>query len=140
MKWPANVCEASMHQTTTRCCTCYYAPPISAAGTRQRAVEPLETGSTDNGATWNTPRLTEFSNTDAKFHFGRLPDGRFYCVNNPIGIGRIPLVLSTARDGVDFDRHYILGDQQYQRRFGGRCERRSLWLSAHAGVSRVIFM
>jgi len=78
-----------------------------------------ETRSTDQGATWDTPRETEFTNTDAKFHFGRLPDGRYYCVGNPVQVGRIPLVLSTSRDGIHFDRHYILGEQHYKRRFDG---------------------
>ena len=36
-----------------------------------------------------------------------------------MGVGRIPLVLSTSRDGVNFDRHFILGDQHYKRRFDG---------------------
>jgi hypothetical protein len=78
-----------------------------------------ESRSTDQGATWDTPRETEFSNTDSKFHFGRLPDGRIYSVGNPVKAGRNPLVLSVSRDGVHFDRHYILGDQHYKRRFDG---------------------
>jgi hypothetical protein len=48
-----------------------------------------------------------------------LPDGRCYCVGNPVGAGRIPLVLSTSRDGLRFDRHFILGDKPYPRRFEG---------------------
>jgi hypothetical protein len=78
-----------------------------------------ESQSTDNGVTWSAPRQTSFSNTDAKFHFGQLPDGRFYCVNNPVRVARIPLVLSISSDGIHFDRHYILGDERYKRRFDG---------------------
>jgi hypothetical protein len=78
-----------------------------------------ESQSQDNGVTWTTPRETSFTNTDAKFHFGRLPDGRFYCVSNPVQVGRIPLVLSISKDGTHFDRHYILGESQYKRRFDG---------------------
>jgi hypothetical protein len=112
-----NLCEASFYQTDDgvlhmllRCTGLSWPPPT---------FHLWESQSTDNGATWSAPRETSFSNTDAKFHFGRLPDGRFYCVNNPLGVGRIPLVLSLSRDGIHFDRHYLLGDQHYTRRFDG---------------------
>lgn len=82
--------------------------------------------SRDNGATWSAPVETEFSETNAKFHFGWLPDGRFYYVGNPIGGGRTPLVLSLSRDGVTFDQHFILGDTHHEMRKpgtakGGEC-------------------
>ncbi len=78
-----------------------------------------ESRSTDNGATWDRPRETAFSNTDAKFHFGRLPDGRYYSVGNPLRVDRVPLVVSVSRDGVTFDQHFVIGDQRYKRRFDG---------------------
>src|SRR5208283_4945690 len=78
------------------------------------------TESRDNGATWSAPLETEFSDTNAKFHFGRLPDGRFYYVGNPVGDGRTPLALSLSREGVKFDEHFILGSEHYaMRRPGG---------------------
>ncbi len=40
-------------------------------------------------------------------------------MNNPVGVGRIPLVLSLSRDGVHFDQHFMLGEQHYKRRFEG---------------------
>ena len=67
------------------------------------------TESSDNGLTWSAPRPSEFSNANSKFHFGRLPDGGFYWVGNPL-TKRTPLVLSLSRDGVHFDRHYILAE------------------------------
>jgi hypothetical protein len=77
------------------------------------------TESRDNGRVWSAPVETDFSDTDAKFHFGRLPDGRFYYVGNPIGGGRTPLVLSLSCDGVHFDRHYIIGESHYAMRRPG---------------------
>jgi hypothetical protein len=113
----ANLCEGAFYQTDDgvlhmllRSTGSSWPPP---------SFHLWESRSTDNGATWDTPRETAFSNTDAKFHFGRLPDGRFYAVSNPVGVGRIPLVLSLSRDGVHFDQHFMLGEQHYKRRFDG---------------------
>ena len=113
----ANLCEGAFFQTDDgvlhmllRSTGSMWPPP---------SFHLWESRSTDNGVTWNAPRETAFSNTDAKFHFGRLPDGQFYAVGNPLRVGRIPLVLSLSRDGIRFDRHYILGDQHYKRRFDG---------------------
>jgi hypothetical protein len=70
--------------------------------------------SRDQGETWSFPRPTDFSDDAAKFHCGRLPDGRFFHVGNPDWQGdRLPLVLSLSDDGVVFDRQFILGDQPY---------------------------
>jgi len=86
--------------------------------------------SRDDGRTWETPRLTGFTNSVSRSHFGRLPDGRFFCVNCPTppraGAApstrnpRTPVVLALSDDGVTFDRHYIVGnDAQGEPRFPG---------------------
>jgi hypothetical protein len=76
--------------------------------------------SADDGETWSPARPTGFSDDHAKFHCGRLPDGRFYHVGNPDpGGGRLPLVLSLSADGVVFDRQFILGETPYARRRDG---------------------
>jgi hypothetical protein len=69
------------------------------------------TESTDDGKTWSEPMLTSYTDCSCRFHFGRLPDGRFFGLScpNPKG-SRTPLVLATSKDGISFDRHYILGD------------------------------
>lgn len=76
--------------------------------------------SRDDGATWSAPVETDFSDCNAKFHLGRLPDGRFYYVGNPLAGNRFPLVLSLSRDGVSFDRHFVLGETQYRMSRAGR--------------------
>ena len=39
--------------------------------------------SRDDGRTWLRPRLTGFTNSVSRSHFGRLPDGRYFCVSCP---------------------------------------------------------
>jgi hypothetical protein len=69
------------------------------------------TESDDNGDTWSEPRLTAYTDCSCRFQFGRLPDGRFFGLSCPEpGSPRAPLVLALSRDGVVFDRHYILGN------------------------------
>ncbi len=69
------------------------------------------TESSDNGTTWSEPMITNYSDSACRFHFGRLPDGRYFGLSCPKPrSGRTPLVLALSQDGVIFDRHYILGD------------------------------
>lgn len=112
--WNAALCEGSFYQTDDG----VLHMPLRNTG-KQFQCRLWLTESRDNGATWSTPVETAFSDTNAKFHFGRLPDGRFYYVGNPIGRGRSPLVLSLSRDGVTFDKHFILGETHYQQRKPG---------------------
>ena len=112
--WPAALCEGSFYQTDGG----VLHMPLRNTGPQSRHRLWL-TESRDNGATWSTPVETDFSDTNAKFHFGRLPDGRFYYVGNPVGGGRTPLALSLSRDGVKFDQHFILGETHYERRKPG---------------------
>lgn len=112
--WNAALCEGSFFQTDDS----VLHMPLRNTG-KQFPYRLWLTESRDNGATWSTPVETEFSDTNAKFHFGRLPDGQFYYVGNPIGGGRTPLVLSLSRDGVKFDKHFILGETHYERRKPG---------------------
>jgi hypothetical protein len=112
--WPAALCEGSFYQTDDGVLHML----LRNTG-RQFAHRLWLTESRDNGGTWSEPVVTDFSDCDAKFHFGRLPDGRFYYVGNPLAGSRTPLVLSLSRDGVHFDRHYILGDTHYERRRRG---------------------
>lgn len=71
--------------------------------------------SSDDGKSWSPPTQTQFSDNGTRFHFGRLPDGRFYYVGCPdqTGGSRWRLVLSLSQDGVRFDKHYVLADEKY---------------------------
>ena len=78
--------------------------------------------SKDNGKSWSRPVETPFSDNDSKFHFGRLPDKRFYYVGVPDTLhhyDRNPLVLSLSNDGRRFDRNFIIANQLYQLRKEG---------------------
>jgi hypothetical protein len=75
------------------------------------------TESNDNGKRWSRPRETNFTDNDSKFHFGRLPDGRYYYVGIPDTVhhySRNPLVLATSADGRYFNKQYIIADQPYK--------------------------
>lgn len=74
------------------------------------------TESKDSGVNWSFPVETPFSDNDSKFHFGRLPDKRFYYVGIPDTLnhyGRTPLILSLSVDGKSFNQHYIIADEIY---------------------------
>lgn len=74
------------------------------------------TESSNNGQSWSKPVETTFSDNDSKFHFGRLPDKRFYYVGIPDTLhhyDRNPLVLSLSSEGKKFDQNYIIADELY---------------------------
>ena len=116
-KWP-NLCEGSLHETPDGVLWM-----LMRSTSLDKSAENVlwESRSKDNGVTWSKPQKTAYSNTDAKMHLGRLPDGRYYCIGNPLTTDfiRLPLVLSTSRDGLRFDRHYIIGAGHYLKRFEG---------------------
>jgi hypothetical protein len=75
------------------------------------------TESKDEGITWSRPLETKFSDNDSKFHFGRLPDKRYYYVGIPDTLhhyDRNPLVLAISADGKYFNQQYIIADEPYQ--------------------------
>lgn len=74
------------------------------------------TESKNNGVTWSRPVEAAFSDNDSKFHFGRLPDKRFYYAGIPDTLhhyDRNPLVLSLSKNGEAFDKNYIIADELY---------------------------
>lgn len=74
------------------------------------------TESKDRGETWSLPAEATFSDNDSKFHFGQLPDKRFYYVGIPDTIkhyARTPLVISVSKNGRFFNRHFIIADEVY---------------------------
>jgi hypothetical protein len=100
--WPNGLCEGSFYQTDDG---------ILHMLLRTNTERLWLTESRDDGTTWSPPQPTEFSDNATKFHFGRLPDGRFYYVGCPDPEPRwqrSPLVLSLSENGKCFDRHFIL--------------------------------
>jgi hypothetical protein len=118
--WSAALCEGSFYQTDDNVLHMLLRNTGKSKGSAAHRLWIAE--SRDDGASWSEPVATEFSDTNAKFHFGRLPDGRFYYVGNPIGKGRTPLALSLSRDGIRFGEHYILGDEHYAQRRPGHAK------------------
>lgn len=112
--WPTHLCEGSFYQTDDA-----VLHMLLRSTARPHDGRLWLTESRDNGASWSSPVETNFTDTNAKFHFGRLPDRRFYYVGNPVGAGRTPLALSLSRDGIHFNRHFILGDTKYPKRRPG---------------------
>ena len=110
--WEHSLCEGSWYQTDDGVLHMLLRNTAPRGGEWPRRC--LWETQTRDGASWSEPRETSFSDTNSKFHLGRLPDGRYYYVGNPVGRGRFPLVLSLSRDGVCFDQHFVLGEDSYQ--------------------------
>ncbi len=103
--WSTAVCEGSFMQTDDG--VLHMLLRAELRGFRWRL---WQTDSDDDGTTWCAAVETEYTDCNAKFHLGRLPDGRFYNVGNPLAGNRWPLIMSLSEDGVNFDRHLILGE------------------------------
>jgi hypothetical protein len=93
------------------------------------------TVSKDNGTHWSLPTETSFTDNDSKFHFGKLPDGRFYYVGIPDTLHRherTPLVLAISKDGKFFNKQYIIADEAYSLKKEG------LWKDGQYGYPHTI--
>jgi hypothetical protein len=89
-----------------------------------------QTESRDNAQTWSRPKESDFTDNDSKFHFGRLPDKRFYYVGIPDTIhhyARTPLILALSADGEYFNKQYIIADEPYELKKNG------LWKNGQYG-------
>ncbi|WP_158289359.1 exo-alpha-sialidase [Paenibacillus flagellatus] len=114
--WPVLLCEGSFYQTKDG---------VLHMLLRSNTERLWVTRSEDDGESWSAPKPTDFTDNASKFHFGRLPDGRYYYVGCPDPEPRWirnPLVLSLSGDGAVFDRHYVLGDDRYAIRYPGMCK------------------
>ena len=126
MGWPAGLCEGSFYQTDDG--VLHMLLRTTGPG---YAGKLWVTESRDDGTTWSSPVETDFTDNNTKFHLGRLPDG----VGRPwpplllrrlsrpgAARARNPLVLSLSEDGVRFDRHFILADEEYVQRRAGQAK------------------
>jgi len=72
----------------------------------------LASVSSDEGATWTTPVLTEMPDGRVKQSAGNLPDGTAFMVGNPVNLKqRWPLAIATSPDGQVFDTAWMLRDK-----------------------------
>ncbi len=109
--WDALICEGSFYETEDR---------VLHMMLRSNSDFLWCSESLDDGRTWSQPYKTQYSDDGSKFHFGRLPDGRYYGVNNSrVRAGRNPLDLHLSQDGENFDRHFIIRDEPYEKQFEG---------------------
>lgn len=77
--------------------------------------------SMDGGKRWSAPVRTNFPDAMAKFNVLRLRSGLYAMASNPNTSGkRIPLCLSLSRDGVVFERMFILRDAETMYRYAGK--------------------
>jgi len=91
--------------------------------------------SNNSAATWSLPVETGFTDNDSKFHFGQLPDKRFYYVGIPDTLhhyNRNPLILSVSNDGKVFNKHYVIANSLYQLKKEG------LWKGGQYGYPHTI--
>jgi hypothetical protein len=62
------------------------------------------------GANWTVPVATNITDDVANFNAGNLPDGRPYLVSNAmLNVFRDPIFVSTASDGLAFDKTVAFG-------------------------------
>jgi hypothetical protein len=78
--------------------------------------------SSDNGLSWTTPVETDFPDSLARCCAGNLPDGAAYLINNPSPkrLDRGVLTIALSRDGVIFDRAWVIRGEPTRMRFGGK--------------------
>lgn len=85
-----------------------------------KGITKLWQQSSKNGETWTPLRKTNFTNGGNKFHFGKLPDGRYYYVGTPDTLRyrtRDPLVLALSKDGYVYDENYVIAEDNYSMRY-----------------------
>ena len=67
--------------------------------------------SSDAGRTWTVPRALALPNPNSGIDAVRLRDGRTVLIDNPVTVGRSPLVLAVSRDGEHFRQFLTLEDE-----------------------------
>jgi len=78
--------------------------------------------SRDKGATWSVPVQTNYPDSMARSSTGQLPNGMTYLINNP-GPGKMNrslLAIGLSRDGILFDRAWLIRGEPTTQRFKGK--------------------
>lgn len=89
--------------------------------------------SSDHGRSWTAPSETTFPDSTARFSTGNLSDGTVYLINNPMRerFDRSLLAIALSRDGVTFDRAWLVRGEPTSQRFQGR-QKVDGWQYPHA--------
>ncbi|MEM1134364.1 MAG: sialidase family protein [Bacteroidota bacterium] len=113
VKFSFQFCEASIIQLDNGTLKAFFR-------TNQKYLAVSE--SKNNGKSWTSPKLTDFTDCGSRFEFGILPDGRYFGITCPKPKSvRTPLILATSEDGRLFNKHFILGDEPAtEARISGR--------------------
>jgi hypothetical protein len=86
----------------------------------------LASVSNDFGANWTVPVLTNMPDSRSKQSAGNLPDGTAFQVGNPVNNKtRVPLVISLSKDGLMFDKAFVLregGSGLQSLRYAGKAK------------------
>lgn len=93
----------------------------------------------DDGRTWTKPTRTSFPDSTARSNAGRLPDGQYYVINNPLAMppgrgGRTMLAISLSRDGLHFDRFAVLRFVPPPQRYPGKAKSGTGFQYPHSAV------
>ncbi len=110
---PVSLCEGSFIQTDD-----HVIHMMLRSGTDYQWVSE----SYDDGESWTEPEPTLFTDNRTKSQFGRLPDGTYFYVGTPDPFPprtRHVLALYLSKNGLNYDRHYLLQDAQYKAKFVG---------------------
>ena len=78
--------------------------------------------STNNGDSWSVPEKTNYPDSTARIAAGNLPGGGAYIINNASAtqFDRRQLVLGLSRNGVLFDRAFLVRSEPTSMRFEGK--------------------
>lgn len=93
----------------------------------------------DGGKTWTVPTRTNFPDTGSRANAGRLPDGQYYVINNPLPMsarqgGRAMLAISLSRDGLEFDRMAVIRFVAPSTRYAGNAKGGGGYQYPHSAV------
>lgn len=88
--------------------------------TRNESDRLYAADSSDDGESWSQPVETNFLDSTARFSSGSLPDGSVYIISN-LGahLVRIPLTIALSKDGVKFDRAFVIRGEATTPRWEG---------------------
>ena len=78
--------------------------------------------SRDNGHNWSVPEITNYPDSTARIAAGNLPSGDAYIINNASAtqFDRRQLVIGLSRDGLLFDRAFLVRSEPTSMRFEGK--------------------